>query len=52
MSTLTMAMLCCGLIITISSRTERAPERPNVILIIADDMAWDDCGANCSARAG
>jgi len=21
------------------------PERPNLILIIADDMAWDDCGA-------
>ncbi len=23
----------------------QAPKRPNVILIIADDMAWDDCGA-------
>jgi arylsulfatase A-like enzyme len=22
------------------------PTRPNVVLIIADDMAWDDCGAN------
>src|SRR4051794_9635642 len=22
-----------------------AAERPNVLLIIADDMAWDDCGA-------
>src|SRR6478752_6244895 len=21
------------------------PTRPNVVLIIADDMAWDDCGA-------
>src|SRR5690349_18333942 len=21
------------------------PKRPNVVLIIADDMAWDDCGA-------
>ncbi len=21
------------------------PQRPNVVLIIADDMAWDDCGA-------
>ena len=21
------------------------PDRPNVVLIIADDMAWDDCGA-------
>ena len=20
-------------------------ERPNVVLIVADDMAWDDCGA-------
>ena len=22
-----------------------APARPNIVLIIADDMAWDDCGA-------
>jgi N-sulfoglucosamine sulfohydrolase len=21
------------------------PQRPNIVLIIADDMAWDDCGA-------
>jgi arylsulfatase A-like enzyme len=25
--------------------TARAAERPNVILLIADDMAWNDCGA-------
>ena len=28
-----------------SAQAVEAPERPNVVLIIADDMAWDDCGA-------
>lgn len=23
----------------------QSPDRPNLVLIIADDMAWDDCGA-------
>jgi arylsulfatase A-like enzyme len=26
------------------------PGRPNVVLIIADDMAWDDCGAYANRR--
>src|SRR3954452_24638892 len=28
-----------------SSQAADGPGRPNVVLIIADDMAWDDCGA-------
>jgi arylsulfatase A-like enzyme len=28
----------------------RAAERPNVILLIADDMAWNDCGAYGNTR--
>ena len=28
-----------------SGRWRRGSEAPNVVLIIADDMAWDDCGA-------
>jgi N-sulfoglucosamine sulfohydrolase len=28
-----------------SARADVVPKRPNVVLIIADDMAWDDCGA-------
>lgn len=27
------------------STAEKSVDRPNLILIIADDMAWDDCGA-------
>ncbi len=29
----------------IATCASAAPARPNLILIIADDMAWDDCGA-------
>jgi N-sulfoglucosamine sulfohydrolase len=28
-----------------SAYATEGPERPNIVLIIADDMAWDDCGA-------
>ena len=28
-----------------SATAAEGPKRPNVVLIIADDMAWDDCGA-------
>ena len=28
-----------------SANAAEGPNRPNVVLIIADDMAWDDCGA-------
>jgi len=28
------------------------PKRPNVILIIADDLAWDDCGAFGNPKVG
>lgn len=28
------------------------PQRPNVVLIIADDMAWDDCGAYGNPKVG
>ena len=35
-----LALLCLG-----AYSQARASTRPNFILIIADDMAWDDCGA-------
>jgi arylsulfatase A-like enzyme len=28
-----------------SATAAEGPKRPNIVLIIADDMAWDDCGA-------
>src|SRR3954447_491888 len=28
-----------------SATAAEGPKRPNVVLIVADDMAWDDCGA-------
>ncbi len=35
-----------GLAMTLgASQLATAVERPNVVLLIADDMAWDDCGA-------
>ena len=37
--------LWLGAAITWSSVSIQAADRPNFILIIADDMAWDDCGA-------
>ena len=40
----TLAILLCGSIIT-SSQGADGPKRPNVVLIIADDMARGDCGA-------
>jgi N-sulfoglucosamine sulfohydrolase len=33
-------------ILMASSRADEVAKRPNIILMIADDMAWDDCGAN------
>ncbi len=45
MRSLTLAMLFCGSTMA-SSHADGGPTRPNVILIIADDMAWDDCGAH------
>ncbi len=38
-----LAGLLWGLSLTSALATE-GPPRPNVVLIIADDMAWDDCG--------
>lgn len=35
------ALLLCLLALSSSA----APARPNFILVIADDMAWEDCGA-------
>jgi len=34
-----------------SAQAAEDPGRPNVVLIIADDMAWDDCGAFGNPRA-
>ena len=44
MKTFTLAVLFCALTIA-SSRAAEGPKRPNVVLIIADDMGRDDCGA-------
>lgn len=35
----------CALLLGLLAGTTVAEDRPNIILIIADDMAWDDCGA-------
>jgi N-sulfoglucosamine sulfohydrolase len=43
MKTHTLAGLVC--LTLASAQADEGPKRPNVILIIADDMAWDDCGA-------
>src|SRR5688500_17070722 len=39
---LMVSAVLCG-VISLSAAAE--PGRPNFILFIADDMAWDDCGA-------
>ena len=38
-------LLLAALSVTGISGHAEEPKRPNVVLIIADDMAWDDCGA-------
>jgi N-sulfoglucosamine sulfohydrolase len=43
MKTLCLAGLLC---LTLApAHAADGPKRPNVVLIIADDLAWDDCGA-------
>ena len=44
MRNLLLAMALTGSI-AISCHATPSAERPNIVLIIADDMAWDDCGA-------
>jgi arylsulfatase A-like enzyme len=44
MRRLALVTLCCGSMV-VSSRAADGPPRPNVVLIIADDLGWDDCGA-------
>ncbi len=44
MKTVCLAALL-GFTLTSAQATE-GPKRPNVVLMIADDMAWDDCGAS------
>jgi arylsulfatase A-like enzyme len=40
-----------GVIFTSATAAE-GPKRPNIVLIIADDMAWDDCGAYGNRKDG
>ena len=37
--------LCIPLLVVLANVTAQAADRPNILLIIADDMNWDDCGA-------
>jgi N-sulfoglucosamine sulfohydrolase len=45
MKKLILAMLFCGSMTGTGSQAAGEPKRPNIVLMIADDMAWDDCGA-------
>jgi len=46
MPTLRVAQLLLAFVATlVFSPLVQAEQRPNLVLIIADDMAWDDCGA-------
>src|SRR3954451_9137299 len=51
-----MRMVLCvaGLlgVLSASATAAEGPKRPNVVLIIADDMAWDDCGAFGNPKVG
>lgn len=44
---LNISIICCEVgCLREESATQSPPEeRPNVVLVIADDMAWNDCGA-------
>lgn len=40
-----MRLMLGGLLLVMCGGVASADERPNFIVFIADDMAWDDCGA-------
>lgn len=42
---MTLRVALAGLLVCLTFAPTRAAERPNLVLIIADDMAWNDCGA-------
>jgi len=42
---LAIALLGTFTVLLCAPTTAVQPDRPNLIVIIADDMAWDDCGA-------
>lgn len=46
---LVFVILAC-VSMAVPARAADGPKRPNVVLIIADDMAWDDCGAYGNPR--
>lgn len=43
LSIITVLVFQCGLNSIISAQDKAEDNRPNIVLIIADDMAWDDC---------
>jgi arylsulfatase A-like enzyme len=49
MRQLILVIVSCGFT-SFSAWAADGPKRPNVVLIIADDMAWDDCGAYGNPR--
>ena len=40
-----MRLMLGGMLLLMCGSAVCAEERPNFIVFIADDMAWDDCGA-------
>ena len=44
-SSILFLLFTTALIMAVAVVPSQAADRPNLVLVIADDMAWDDCGA-------
>ena len=49
-TTLLGVLFCC--LASPQAHAADGARRPNVVLIIADDLAWDDCGAFGNPKVG
>ena len=48
-----MRLILIGMLTVAPVTGAVAAEKPNIVLVIADDMAWNDCGAyGCRSDAG